>query len=137
MAFSDRHIQPSDRPDLEHLGANSASWIAAGLMWFGAFFVSLHVLGWWAFAFPPWLIIMAALTPVMAILPTNDVTIGLAVVAISWIGTGAVLIGLGLRRGSIAMLSGGVHALLPIVTMALAYGFEVSLGGEAIRASGA
>jgi FtsH-binding integral membrane protein len=121
MAFSDRYLQRERRPRLDHVGANTASWAGAGLLWFGAFFLPLYSFGWWAFAFPPWLFVVAAMTPVMLVLPIDEPIYGSIVTAILWIGTSATLLAYGFRKGKIAIVSSGVHLLLPILAMLLAF----------------
>ena len=61
------------------------------------------------------------MTPVMMWLPVDQPFYGFIVAVVLWIATGAMLVAFGLRQGRIMMVSVGVHIMLPIIGMVMAF----------------
>lgn len=129
MAFTDSYFEQRSWQHGEHFGNHILSWFAVAVVQFAVFFVPLSIWGWWAFAFPPWVIVLAAIVPVMTLTPVDDPTTGLIVTAAVWIGTALIVLAAGLKRRNLAIVSGAVHALLPIITMAMALWLAVQTNG--------
>lgn len=54
-------------------------------------------------------------------LPVDQPFYGFIVAVVLWIATGAMLVAFGLRQGRIMMVSVGVHIMLPIIGMVMAF----------------
>lgn len=130
MGFTDKHLYSRAGGEWdETIPWHILSWIAAAILQFVLFYVPLRVLGWWAFGFPPWLIVVAAMAPVMTIMPDSDPITALIIAAAIWVAGAVALLLAGLWQRKIVLVSTAVHMVMTPAMMACAFWMAVQANG--------
>jgi hypothetical protein len=130
MAYRDKLLSQDAALGYRYWWAHCLSWFASAIICFSVFFFPLYVLGWWAFAFPPWLIVALTIFPVLQSGPAGGAWFQpLILPAAVWVTLAATTFTIGLIRKNIIPISIAIHSVLPPVAIVLSCYLAVELNG--------